>query len=334
VRTLIKKPLRPAFTALKQIWRPVRRWTIPHGLILMYHRVARPRTDPWKLCVSPENFRDHLELLCRYARVVPLTELPRRLSRAGRNNRPPVAITFDDGYVDNLEQALPALQHFAAPATLFVATSWIGSSMPFWSDTLAATVLESQVLPEQLELQMGTTSFQWRRNGAQGAGAREALLRSLWARLQVLDEVERSAALERVTACFGGKAQLDPTARPMTVEEVRKLHASGVFEIGAHTMTHPSLPTLSPEQQMKEISGSRMQCERWTGAAPAAFAYPYGDFDARSAAIVADSGFSLACSAKAELVWEYTSRYLLPRVAVSDWNARQFERQLRQVWLS
>jgi peptidoglycan/xylan/chitin deacetylase (PgdA/CDA1 family) len=324
---------RVAVTALKRIRRPLRRRTTPHGLVLMYHRVARPLTDPWTLSVSPENFRDHLAVLTRQVQIVPLTELPQRLSRARSNERPAVAITFDDGYVDNLEEALPILQQFAAPATVFIATSWIGKTEPFWWDALAAMVLGPQPLHEPIDVQLGAARFKWEPCRSTSERGRQALHRSLWAHLQVLDDPQRFRALQQIADCYGGTGLLDRAARPMTVAEVRRLHASNLVEIGSHTAKHRPLPTLPPELQREEICNSRLQCEQWTGISPASFSYPYGEFDEHTPAMVAGAGYALACSTETELVWPETSPYLLPRFVVLDWSAARFERQLRQVWL-
>ena len=322
---------RAAVRRLKRIRRPIRRRTTPHGLVLMYHRIARPLTDPWELSVSPENFSAHLEVLSKSAQVVPLAELQRRLARS--SERPVVAITFDDGYVDNLGQALPILQRHAAPATVFIATAWIGSARPFWWDTLAATVLGLQTMRRPLDLQLGATRFKWEPARTNSENDRKALHRSLWSRLQTLDDPQRFQALEQIAASYDGEGPLDPDARPMTVEEVRQLHASSLVEIGSHTVKHRPLPTLSPQMQREEIANSRLQCEQWTGVAPATFSYPYGEFDDGTASAVAEAGFALACSTEQELVWRQTSPYRMPRFIVLDWNAERFERQLRQVWL-
>ena len=85
--------------------------------------------------------------------------------------------------------------------------------------------------------------------------------------------------------------------------------------------------------QREEIANSRLQCEQWTGVAPATFSYPYGEFDDGTASAVAEAGFALACSTEQELVWRQTSPYRMPRFIVLDWTAERFERQLRQVWL-
>ena len=105
----------------KYVSRAVMRRRRPHGLILSYHRIAAPSWDPWDLCVSPEHFEKQLEVLAHRAELVPLSDLASQL-RAGRRGRPVVALTFDDGYADNLHVAQPLLERYGAPATVFIAT--------------------------------------------------------------------------------------------------------------------------------------------------------------------------------------------------------------------
>jgi peptidoglycan/xylan/chitin deacetylase (PgdA/CDA1 family) len=80
----------------------------------MYHRVASVRPDPWSLCVSPEHFVEHLDVLQKYQRV----RLD-QLSPGGWSIQPQlsVAITFDDGYADNLHEAALLLRRYDTPAT-------------------------------------------------------------------------------------------------------------------------------------------------------------------------------------------------------------------------
>ena len=87
----------------------------------MYHRVARTDVDPWGLCVSSANFAAQLEAIRRVAEPLPLLDLVRNQTDGPLPSRS-VVVTFDDGYVDNLEQALPVLREHGVPATLFIAT--------------------------------------------------------------------------------------------------------------------------------------------------------------------------------------------------------------------
>src|SRR5512140_1328532 len=112
---------------------------MPEGLILVYHRVAPSRTDPFGLCVSAERFDAQLRLLRRHANPLPLAEL---VARARRGTLPPrsVALTFDDGFPDTLEDALPLLQRHDVPATVFVSTG-LSTRREYWWEELTGLLL-------------------------------------------------------------------------------------------------------------------------------------------------------------------------------------------------
>ncbi len=324
-----------AVRVAKWVLRPWRRRTRAHALILLFHRVAHARSDPWKLCVSPVNFRKQLEVLGRYCEFVPLTELPGRLEAARPALRTPVAITFDDGYVDNLRYALPALKEVGAPATVFLATDWIGRTGSFWWDRLSATVLESPRLPTAIDLEIGTAGFSWRAGQLHFTGDRQRtrLHQALWQFCQSLSDDGRDLALARLDEIFGVVSTGDPDARPMRPDEVRELHGSGLVCIGAHAQSHRPFPVLSEAEQSAEISGSRDACRALTGVAPECFAYPHGEVAPRSPQLVERAGFTLACSTVEELAWPDRDRYQLPRVSVRDTDAGRFENWLTSTWL-
>src|SRR5690348_5921529 len=92
--------------------RAVMRQASPHAIILMYHRIADPLSDPQLLCVSPAHFAEHLAVIQERFEIVPLRELAAR-AQSGKSVRGTAAITFDDGYADNLHHAKPLLQRFA-----------------------------------------------------------------------------------------------------------------------------------------------------------------------------------------------------------------------------
>src|SRR5262249_8195308 len=113
------------------------RWFPSRSLILMYHRIARVERDVWSMCVTPEHFEEHLEVLSRH-RPVRLNEWKPRGWFKGSLS---CAITFDDGYADNLHAAC-LLKRFGIPATFFVTTGYIGSGREFWWDELERVVYE------------------------------------------------------------------------------------------------------------------------------------------------------------------------------------------------
>lgn len=123
-------------------------------IILMYHRVAKDVNDPHLLCVSPENFREHLRYLSQNKNIVRLSEI---LNRNIPKNT--VAITFDDGYADNLYAALPILKEFKAPATIFITAGLLGQKFP-WDDRAsegrAMTEEELRLLGRESLIEIGS----------------------------------------------------------------------------------------------------------------------------------------------------------------------------------
>ncbi|MDD5068947.1 MAG: polysaccharide deacetylase family protein [Candidatus Pacebacteria bacterium] len=93
--------------------------------ILLYHRITKISNDPNMLCVSPEYFETHLRFLKKNYKVIPLSKLSGELI-AGTITGREAAITFDDGYQDNLTNALPLLEKYNLPATIFITTSSLG----------------------------------------------------------------------------------------------------------------------------------------------------------------------------------------------------------------
>jgi peptidoglycan/xylan/chitin deacetylase (PgdA/CDA1 family) len=306
-------------TAITFAGRAIKRHRRPHGLILSYHRIATASWDPWDICVSPKRFEQQLATLSRRAEIVPLPTLATRL-RAGRRVRPVVALTFDDGYADNLYAALPLLERYDVPATVFIATGWIDRGEPYWWDRLSAIVMAINPLPPTISLPVGDEEFRWQSNGKRGKHRRDRdqFHYGLWSRMVATIDDVREAALNELQNYANDEAEVDPGARPMTREELRRLASSPLIEIGAHTMNHCSLPDLSPNAQLDEILGSRRQCRDFTGQVPSSFAYPFGRLDAETPGAVRSAGFGRACSTKPELVWADTDDMLMPRIQVPD----------------
>jgi len=117
--------------------------------IVFYHRVADEHPNPWT--ISRRDFRRHLDWLGERFECISLTELQRR-ARHGGSPRPAVAITFDDGYADNCEEALPELIRRRIPLTYFVTLGNVLSGRPFPHDVAAAQPLRPNTLRQLREL--------------------------------------------------------------------------------------------------------------------------------------------------------------------------------------
>jgi peptidoglycan/xylan/chitin deacetylase (PgdA/CDA1 family) len=291
----------------RKLWAPRAR-----PLILMYHRVAHVRVDPWELAVEPDRFAAQLEVLRASRRPLPLSEFVDR-ARRGRLPDDAVAITFDDGYADTLRAARPRLAAAGVPATLFLATGFVGQTVEYWWDELARGLLERD--------------GPWRATEPPRT-ERQTLYYDLWQSMRTRPAGERDVAMARLRASFGAAAAAADDL-PLTAAEVATLASDPLFEIGGHTATHPVLTSLDAAERRRDIAAGRRACEELTGRAPVGFAYPYGINDADARAAVAESGFEWACTTESRpLARHEPDWYGLPRVAVVDWDAAAFERAL------
>jgi peptidoglycan/xylan/chitin deacetylase (PgdA/CDA1 family) len=285
------------------------------GLVLCYHRVADDRPDPWDLCVSPRHFAEHLEVIASAAHPVPLAQLtPQRGGRAG-GARPLVAVTFDDGYADNLHAAKPLLEAADVPATVFVVSGAIGRSGEFWWDELERAVLGPDPGPPTADVET------WQ------------AFRTAHQTLRVASRPEREATLSKLLD--GQDAGPRESRRALTEQELLDLADGGLVEVGAHTVTHPVLSSLPEEEQRWEVARAKAELEGRLGRPVRMFAYPYGrrqDWTPATAQAVRESGYTLACTTSTGLVRGRSNAFALPRFCVPDWNGEQLGEALER-WL-
>jgi peptidoglycan/xylan/chitin deacetylase (PgdA/CDA1 family) len=315
------------------IWPPK-----PNPLILVYHRVADEPVDPWGIAVSPGRFEDHLQILRRSRHPLPLTDFVDGLL-AGTLPRNAVTLTFDDGYVDNLVAGKPRLARADVPATVFLATGYVDRLEPFWWDELArAILLESGVKRFELVIRNETMHFDLGVDSAESddgttvatfSKKRQHALWTIWQRLRRLEDEERRLIMLKLRSIFADTNHRPRLARAMTGEEVRALVADEIVKIGAHSVTHPSLAGLDVAACRGEIIESKRTCEALVEAPVAAFAYPYGDFDAGAREAVLNAGFAIACSMQRGPAIATSDVLALPRLHVPNLDGDDFERLLR-----
>lgn len=272
--------------------------------ILLYHRIAEDGHDPFGLCVTPTHFAAQLDLLAADHQPVTLGELVARV-KAGEATRREVAITFDDGYRDNLEVAVPLLQHRGIPATFFIASGHVSSGRAFWWDQLEAALLRNPKL----------------------ASPRPAF-HELHDRLVGMPPAERDAALAAILEASPEGCAAKPSRQPLTASDVRTIAADARMEIGAHSVNHAMLTALGAEERRAEIRQSCADLEAMTGRTIRAFAYPYGYFDDATVSEVRGQGIEFACTCMPRRVRRRDDPLRLPRVEASDCGADEFAHAL------
>jgi peptidoglycan/xylan/chitin deacetylase (PgdA/CDA1 family) len=258
----------------------------PRLSILIYHRVlARP--DPLLPSLPDVRlFERQMGLLRRCFTVLPLGEAARGLQDGSLPARA-ACITFDDGYADNAELALPVLRRHGLSATFFIASGYLDGGR-MWNDDVIAHV---------------------RRAGAGTLEQRRQALDCLLQRYKYLPFEHRLAEVARLAPPRDGELM-------MRSEQVRALAAAGM-EIGAHTHRHPILATLPDDAAHAEIAEGKAALEAIVQAPVTLFAYPNGkpgvDYTRRHVDMVRALGFAAAVSTTAGAAYAGSDPLQLPR---------------------
>jgi peptidoglycan/xylan/chitin deacetylase (PgdA/CDA1 family) len=296
-------------------WKRLEARVVRGNVVLLYHRIASDVQDPFGLCVDEKHFDEHLDVVHRLCGRPPVflkdlfssTEAPR------------VAITFDDGYEDNLRCGLPILERHDAPATFFLTSATPGR--PYWWDVLAAASLD------EVDRVLARPGKRGVSGGEAGARARR---RSAHERLVSMPANERRPLIEALERTLTGDGVQLP--KSLNEEEVRTLGGSPLAEIGAHTHSHADLGRASDACRSEEIVRNRELLTELTGAAPASFAFPYGTFPSapvRVGRFLREEGFQHACLAEPGVVRASTDPFRIPRLWVRNQDGEQLERSLR-----
>ncbi len=262
--------------------------------ILTYHRFPKQDgTEPFDdgvIDTSPLELEQHLVSIKRHFNIVGIQELC-EFVQGGTLPRNPVAITFDDGYLDNYEQALPILRRLDCKAIFFVATSYINERRLYWWDKVAYLV--KQCSRDSIQLNYPSP---FRVDLADRPHAIFRLLRFIKACPQLDMDRLLTELGQAVGIPWTRELELASAERLlMTWDHVRALREAGM-DVESHTRTHRVLQTLSEAELRDELAGSRADLQRELGEAPRAVAYPIGKplaGSARLRAALASAGYEL-----------------------------------------
>jgi peptidoglycan/xylan/chitin deacetylase (PgdA/CDA1 family) len=283
-------------------------------IVLMYHRIENSLSffDPWRLTVTLENFDRQLKILAANREVFSLQEFMTAY-KAGALPCNAVAVTFDDGYADNLLLAKPVLKKYGIPATAFLVTDTLGSRS-FWWDRLVYILYTIAKFPEKIAFCDQEHMFI---KDLLISGDENHALRHLWLFLRDISSEDRDKFLGRLEEKTGVTYPLEGP-RPLTVCEAIEM-ADALIDIGSHTLSHYWLPEVSdPNILRQEIVGSRIRIKEIFGYAPPIFSYPYGACTDIVRDEVVQAGYLAAVTVVPSALQENTDSFLVPRLAVDD----------------
>lgn len=199
-------------------------------------------------------------------------------------------VTFDDGYCDNLEHALPLLEKYDVPATIFVTTGFMQGTHEPVEKTLWRTLLAS-----------GHADSYERYSPLCKHGSYRA----------------RRARIARIAKRFEAELPAVSSGDYMSPEQVARISRHPLIEIGAHTHTHPLLTKLDPVTLFEEIKTSKHTLEGVTGKKVRLFSYPYGGNHLFIRLAVRQAGFSLAVKTSNQTIPRTPDFFQLPRIDVN-----------------
>jgi peptidoglycan/xylan/chitin deacetylase (PgdA/CDA1 family) len=294
--------------------------------ILSYHRVATVDHDPWQLAVPPATFADQLTTLGEVGRFVTLEGGRHRWARWTPGRTPRFAVTFDDGYVDNLHEALPILEALGVPATVFITTGSIGRA-GFWWDALDDAVLsEDRPVEEIVEASRRVGILA---TADAGVGERNAVQSSLHASLAERPPLEVEPLVDRLLGELGAPVAI-AGARPLNRAELVVLGGHPLISIGIHTVHHTRLSRAGVALATQEIGECAAFLDDVLGAAPRALAYPHGDVDDAAVDVARRSGCTCAVTTDRRWVRATDDPMLLPRLTVVDQAGDDLWRRLQE----
>jgi len=283
--------------------------------ILRYHAICGPEGDDYaeaSICVTPAAFAQHVEYLTSKYTVVALPEAVRRMQTGKPLPRNAVALTFDDGYADNLAAARVLHEH-GATATFYITAGCLFGEMPFWPAEIrqliariGAPAIHLTATGRDISIPCGTRA------------ARQAAARTL-ARLFKSHPIPvREALREQLREQAGRPVAASPM---LTWDQLREMHRLGMT-IGAHTVTHPNLPSAGLADATAEIVGSKARLEREIGAEVTMFSYPNGGaeryYTPDLQRVVRDAGYTAATTSFNGFAGPASDPYALERVQVAE----------------
>ena len=288
--------------------------------MVLFHRVVN---EPDALLIHEPDSRRFAEQLAWLKASFKILSLPDALERlySGRLPAGALAISFDDGYRDNVINALPVLEQYGLPATFFVTSGYLEGGM-MWNDRVVEAVRHWPTSQIELESHaLGVHAL---------AGGRAQVMEQLLQAIKYRAYPERDA----IAAELYTRSGAPPVRMMMDAQDIRRLRAAGMT-IGGHTANHPILHAMSRAGAEREIVENKTALEAILGEPIEIFAYPNGkpfrDFDGREIEILRHSGYRYALTTSAGTADRRTSTFQIPRF--TPWDLRR-ERYLARMLLN
>jgi len=290
-----------------------------NGAILTYHRILPDEKINEDLdvglAVPASNFEKQIKLLKANYDIVSIDELINNL-KLKKKEKFLLSITFDDGYKDNLNFALPVLEHYKIPATIYITTRFLDTEVWMWWYELREIINQKK----QLRFNYNEQDFFYELKNYNQKIKAFKNLRKLFLNLKINEQLR---LLEIITE---NKKRKNYSEICLNVEELKTLDKNSLITIGAHTHNHPNLKILNKDEAIDDICKCAKILENLLKHKIKHFAYPYGGVDqadAREYDIIKNLNFNSAVTARAYPIKD-DNLFSLPRIGVGK-NANEKE---------
>lgn len=250
--------------------------------IFMYHSIhpdGNRERGPWQYAMTPKQFELHLQALTEAYQIESLSSIIADCMDGQFPEEPTAAITFDDGFQDNLTQAIPLLERYELPATVFVANSYIDGPPPY-EYRLAEAVWDSsevEVITDGISVTAELTDYE----------SYSVVYEQLQRNLKFNQD-----RVEDVLAEINGSTAEAPSM--LTADQLRKLSRHPLIEIGAHGNDHVPLTTMDKTILRRKLREEQEFLTALLDTSVKLFSYPYGDYSQDVIKAVANTGFQAA----------------------------------------
>lgn len=309
------------FTGLSQALKPI---TQGEGIIFMLHHIL-PDATPSDVKFKPNGLLEitpsFLEQVIVYLQqnnydIISFDEAQKRLKNGtGKNKRPYIVFTIDDGYLDNLEHAYPVFKKYNCPFTIYVATDLCDHKLFMWWRALDAVIKNNsnvEFAKFGIEINKSIKSVE----------EKYAAYNEIYWQLRDMGEDEKRQAV----LALAHKYNFDPIAETklvaMSWQQLKQLEQDELVTIGAHTISHSALAKLSDKDAQFEIEQSRAIIAKNTDIDCQHFCYPYGSADEanlREFKLTEKAGYKTAVTTQKGMLYKGHKQHLfaLPRVSLN-----------------
>jgi peptidoglycan/xylan/chitin deacetylase (PgdA/CDA1 family) len=341
----------PQFYRIKRTLRKVENKLFGNLMVLMYHRVTDILIDPFSTCVTPNNFQEHLEVLKSLGKVFPGQKIHENNQRHLCGGYKFV-LTFDDGYQDNFDNALPLLHQHRFPATFFIVEKSDQHFPAYYWDVLQGIFLEKEHLPAEFQvllvnkiipIDLGADAVfprkkllqdsQWKIGRSNFPSRRHYWLKFFIYEFKSLSTPDREACLENLAHATDCEELLHKD-RTASWELLKQIVRDENVEIGSHSISHRQLSSLSLDEQAYEISESKKRLEVCLGEEVHSFSIPHGgpnDFSESTISCIKEAGYQQAyIYGERPLNYRYDP-YRIPRINIGDWDGDTFRHYMLKI---